>query len=264
MAFVPGIIGEIVIQCLLVRPEPSTRHRSLPSRSNNEIHRETHDGISVPIYRPSLRRRLVLWPALLLIRAWAATLRIRFEEGVVERVRAPECPSILLFWHNHIFLAVVARRKFRRPFPLCAIASTSRDGAWPAAIFSMAGVTIIRGSSHTRGDRAAREMLAVHRGGQDLCLTPDGSRGPIYHLRPGPVFLSRKAHSPLILFGATFHNAWRLRSWDRFYLPKPFSRIDIRARIISTEELAAIDDDEQARRFLEEALLAITEDPEKQ
>ncbi len=222
---------------------------------------ETYDGVAVPIYRPSLGRRLLLWPALLLVKLWASTLRIRFEQGAVERTTAPKTPVQMIFWHNHILLAVIAKKRFRRPFKICAIASTSKDGAWPAAVFAMAGVTIIRGSSHTRGERAAREMLAVHRSGQDLCLTPDGSRGPMYHLRPGPVFLSKKSGSPLLLFGATFHKAWRLQSWDRFYLPKPFSRIDLRVRFVSAEELAAIEDIGEARKFLEDRLLAITDDP---
>lgn len=222
---------------------------------------ESFDGIQVPVYRPSLRRRLILWPALLFIKLWALTLRIRFEEGAAQRVAASKTPTQMIFWHNHIFLAVIAKKRFQRPFKMCAIASTSRDGAWPAAIFAMAGVTIIRGSSHTRGERAAREMLAVHRSGQDLVLTPDGSRGPMYHLRPGPVFLSKKSGSPLLLFGATFHRAWRLNSWDRFYLPKPFSQIDLRVRSVSAEELAAMEDIDVAREFLEKRLLEITDDP---
>lgn len=242
---------------------PGVSLTGLKKKPQSETNTETYDGITVPIYRPSLRRRLVLVPALLLVRLWAATLRIRFEEGALARVGRARKPALLLFWHNHIFLAVAARKHFRRPFRLSAIASTSRDGAWPAAIFAMAGVTIIRGSAHTRGDRAAREMLAVHRSGQDLCLTPDGSRGPRYHLRPGPVFLSRKAGSPLLLCGATFHRAWRLDSWDRFYLPKPFSRIDIRVRFVAAEELSAIADEEEARQFLEDGLLAVTEDADE-
>jgi len=234
--------------------------RKVAPLQQNENRTETYDGIAVPVYRPSLGRKLLLWPALGLIRLWACTLRIRFEEGAIEQATSPSKPVQMIFWHNHIFLAVIAKKRFRRQYKMCAIASTSRDGAWPAAIFAMAGVTIIRGSTHTRGERAAREMLAVHPSGQDLCLTPDGSRGPIYHLRPGPVFLSKKSGSPILLFGATFHNAWRLKSWDRFYLPKPFSRIDLRVRLIPTETLAAFEDLEEARQFLEKSLLEITED----
>ena len=237
--------------------------RSVRRGSKSENRTATFSGIEVPVYRPSVRRRLLVAPLVFLVKLWGRTLRLRFEEGAVERCRSIEKPALFLFWHNHIFLAVVAKRRFQRPYPLSAIASTSRDGAWPAAVFAQAGVTIIRGSSHTRGERAAREMLAVHRADHDLCLTPDGSRGPRYHLRPGAVFLSKKAGSPLLLFGATFHRAWRLRSWDRFFLPKPFSRVDLRVRKIEAAELAAIPDEEEARAFLEARLRAITEDPEE-
>lgn len=215
----------------------------------------------VPIFRPSLRRRLVIYPALLLIKLWAMTLRIRVDPKELEKATSVHRPAIILFWHNHIFLAVVGKKKFRRPYRMSAIASTSRDGAWPAAIFHMMGTTIIRGSTHRRGVRAAREMLAVHKSGQDLCLTPDGSRGPIYHLKPGAVFLSQQAQSPIILISGVFHRAWRLKSWDRFYLPKPFSRIDVVFRKILPEELAAIPTEEEACTFLENALREITVDP---
>ena len=223
---------------------------------------ERYGDTDVPIFRPSLARRLLLYPVFLLIKIWAFTLRIQFEPGAFETTKSVQKPAIFLFWHNHIFLALIARKQFKRPYRMSAIASTSRDGAWPAAIFSMLGTTIIRGSAHTRGVRAAREMLAVHRSGQDLCLTPDGSRGPMYHLRPGPVFLSKQAESALLLFGATFHNAWRFKSWDRFYLPKPFSRIDLRVRKIEAAELLHFTELESARKFLEKRMMEITLDPE--
>ncbi|MGE9289910.1 MAG: lysophospholipid acyltransferase family protein [Puniceicoccales bacterium] len=215
----------------------------------------------VPIFRPSLRRRLVVFPGLLLIKLWSLTLRVKIDPQELKKSTSIRQPAIILFWHNHIFLAVIGKKKFKRPYRMSAIASTSRDGAWPAAIFQMMGTTIIRGSAHRRGVRAAREMLAVHRSGEDLCLTPDGSRGPIYHLRPGAVFLSKQAQSPLILVSATFHRAWRLKSWDRFYLPKPFSRIDVRFHTIPAEDLAAIESETEAARFLQREMDKITEDP---
>jgi lysophospholipid acyltransferase (LPLAT)-like uncharacterized protein len=227
-----------------------------------QTYTQRYGETEVPIFRPSIRRRLILVPALLLVKLWALTLRIRIKPEDLETACSIKKPAIVLFWHNHIFLALIAKKKFKRPYKMSAIASTSRDGAWPAAIFHMLGATIIRGSSHTRGVRAAREMLAVHKSGHDLCLTPDGSRGPIYRLRPGAVFISKQAESPLLLVGATFHNSWRLNSWDRFYLPKPFSRIDVRLNKIEAEELAAIPSEEEAIEFLQKELLAITVDPE--
>jgi lysophospholipid acyltransferase (LPLAT)-like uncharacterized protein len=40
--------------------------------------------------------------------------------------------------------------------------------------------------------------------------------------------VTRQARAPILLVGAAFTSAWRLRSWDRFYLPKPFSRVSVR------------------------------------
>lgn len=216
----------------------------------------------VPIFKPSIRRCLIVLPALALIKLWALTLRIRIDPEELKKATSIKKPAMIIFWHNHIFLAVVGKKKFRRPFKMSAIASTSRDGAWPAAIFHLLGATIIRGSSHRRGERAAREMLAVHKSGQDLCLTPDGSRGPIYHLRPGAVFLSKQAQSPIILVAATFHSAWRLKSWDRFFLPKPFSRIDVRFEQVQVQALNEMESEEDACDFLEERLRGITVDAE--
>lgn len=231
---------------------------------SEQTYTKRYGTTEVPIFRPSLRRCLLIYPALLLIRLWALTLRIRIDPAELKKATAVREPAIILFWHNHIFLAVIGKKKFQRPYRMSAIASTSRDGAWPAAIFHLLGVTIIRGSAHRRGERAAREMLAVHRSGQDLCLTPDGSRGPIYHLRPGAVFLAKQADSPIILVAATYHRAWRLKSWDRFFLPKPFSRIDVRFEHVSPETLNEFATEGEARDYLEQRLRKITVDAEVQ
>ncbi|MEM0965182.1 MAG: DUF374 domain-containing protein [Verrucomicrobiota bacterium] len=220
-----------------------------------------YGNTEVPVYEPSFFRKLLLYPAFLLIKIWSLTLRLEIDQKSLDLVRSVKEPALFLFWHNHIFLAVIAKKKFARPYRMSAIASTSKDGAWPAAIFHMLGTTIVRGSAHTRSSRVAREMLAVHRSGEDLCLTPDGSRGPIYSLRPGAVFFSREARSPLLLFSATFENAWRVKSWDRFYLPKPFKRIIVRTDLVEFSELEQYTNMESARSFLEKKLLAITEDP---
>ena len=56
-------------------------------------------------------------------------------------------------------------------------------------------------------------------------------------LKGGGVILARKTGAGTILVGLRFTNAWRLASWDRFYLPLPFSRIQLRAEEWSAEQL---------------------------
>jgi lysophospholipid acyltransferase (LPLAT)-like uncharacterized protein len=63
--------------------------------------------------------------------------------------------------------------------------------------------------------------------GYDLCITPDGPRGPKYKLSPGAVLLSQHCRVPLMPLAFEFSSVWRLKSWDGFVIPKPFSRIDL-------------------------------------
>ena len=70
------------------------------------------------------------------------------------------------------------------------------------------------------------------REGHDVGITPDGPRGPIYTVEPGILVVTRRNDAPLLLIGAEFTNAWRLKSWDRFYVPRPFSQIILRTEML--------------------------------
>jgi hypothetical protein len=216
-----------------------------------------------PFYRPEWWRRALVWPLALLLRLWGMTLRLELDPEEWKRARAVPEPVVICFWHNHILLAAFLFRRFRRPYPMAAVASASRDGAWPATLFALFGVRVLRGSSHNRGARAAREMLGVHRGGLDLCLTPDGSRGPRYRLRRGPAFFAGRAGSPVVMLGASFGKAWRLNTWDRFFLPKPFSRVRVRLRVVPGSPAHTREEEEARRASLQAQLRAISEDPEE-
>ena len=89
------------------------------------------------------------------------------------------------------------------------------------------GMGSVRGSSSRRGSTAIRELTALLESGVDLAITPDGPRGPKYTLGPGAVFLSQKTCIPIMLLHARYHSAIRLKTWDNFAIPLPFSRVDI-------------------------------------
>jgi lysophospholipid acyltransferase (LPLAT)-like uncharacterized protein len=63
--------------------------------------------------------------------------------------------------------------------------------------------------------------------GHDIGITPDGSRGPLYEIKPGLVLLAQLSRRPIIPLSFAYSNAWRLRTWDRFFIPKPFSRVTL-------------------------------------
>jgi lysophospholipid acyltransferase (LPLAT)-like uncharacterized protein len=117
----------------------------------------------------------------------------------------------------------------------------------------------IRGSRYKRGPQAVREMLAAHKEGYDIAVTPDGSRGPMYDLKPGAVSIAMKTGAPFVMLSLNFSRAWRLKSWDRFYLPVPFSRIEVQLRVIDNPaELG--DDPKVVASLLKVQMDAITVD----
>ncbi len=183
-------------------------------------------------------RRLVLWPLALLLRVWGATLR--FELTATARAnleRDQRGPVAFVLWHNRLFLATELFRRFRRR-PVCALVSTSRDGAWLTAFFGLAGLRAVRGSSSRGGRGAAHGLVAALRAGHDVGITPDGPRGPRYESKPGTVTVARRSGADVLLIGARFGPAWRLRSWDGFYVPQPFSMVRIECERMTAAELA--------------------------
>lgn len=177
-------------------------------------------------------QRVLLSLLALVMRLWWRTLRFHWGPEVRAVMEDPPAASVVILWHNRLFAST---EFFRRHFArrrLATLISASRDGAWLAALVHKLGMFPIRGSRHKRGPQAVREMLGAHEKGYDIAVTPDGSRGPMYDLKSGAVGVALKTGAPLILFSLNFSRAWRLKSWDRFYLPLPFSRIEVRIKVV--------------------------------
>src|SRR6478752_6614085 len=56
-----------------------------------------------------------------------------------------------------------------------------------------------------------------------LCVTPDGPKGPRRHVHQGLAYLSSRTGLPIVGAGMAFRHARRLKSWDRFAIPYPFT-----------------------------------------
>ncbi|MEO0797011.1 MAG: lysophospholipid acyltransferase family protein [Verrucomicrobiota bacterium] len=168
----------------------------------------------------------------LLARLWCASLRIKPDEEAL-RILADERPTVFVLWHNRLFTIGEVHRRFRRPHvkhPIYGLISASRDGAWLTGFFQKIGIQAIRGSSSWRGTQAVREAVKILED-SDLGITPDGPRGPCYDFKPGAALIARKSNCPVALLGMSFAKAKRLKSWDAFYLPMPFSVVELRGRI---------------------------------
>lgn len=164
-----------------------------------------------------------------LVRLWFRTLRVEWrDESGGLAPHPPGTGSIWAFWHNRIFCVPPVYLKVTRgQTPGAVLTSASRDGAQLAAVMARFGFAAVRGSSSKRAAQALVECRRRLRDGVVLGITPDGPRGPRYELAPGVVQLARVAGVPIIPLHITAPQRWELRSWDRFQIPKPFSRITV-------------------------------------
>lgn len=181
------------------------------------------------VNRVSVIRRILLWPFWMFIQGWLLTLRIRVQPEDLARVTDLREPTLILFWHNELISAGYLYRRWRRARPMAGLISASKDGAWLESFFALAGIRAVRGSSSFRGREALRELLARAAEGCDVAITPDGPRGPRYDCKPGAALLAKMAGCRVLLVHSHYESAWRARSWDGFFIPKPFSRLILRS-----------------------------------
>ena len=199
-----------------------------------------------------------------LIRAVAATLRYQWEYHP-SVVRDGHQSFIFCIWHNRLALALIMHRDYahrrRQPPRLAAIVSASKDGGVVARVLEHFGVHPVRGSSSRRGPQALLELTTLAERDYDIAITPDGPRGPCYVVQPGVISLAQITGRPIVPASHTLDWKIRVKSWDRFQIPLPFSRV----RMKFTEPLhiprdATDAERESLRQQLENRLNALTED----
>lgn len=171
---------------------------------------------------------------------------------------------IFAIWHNRLALCIPAYQRAVHREPgrrMAALVSASRDGGVLAEVLHLFDVLPVRGSSSRRGAQALREFLTAARSGRDLALTPDGPRGPRYHVQEGVLLAAQFTGMPII--PAAWSLGWKLRlkSWDAFQVPLPFSTCRLRlGQPLRVPRPAAAEEREELRNVLSRRLLALTDD----
>ena len=89
------------------------------------------------------------------------------------------------------------------------------------------GYATVRGSSSKGGSRALIGLMREIAAGRDGAITPDGPRGPARVFAPGAAVAAQRTGALIAPIRARASRAWRLKSWDRFLLPKPFARVTV-------------------------------------
>lgn len=152
------------------------------------------------------------------------TLRYRVEDPYgVKASLEPEKPAVWVFWHGCLLVAPVAAGRFLKQYRATTLASASRDGAIIESFLSCYGVKSVRGSSSRRAVAALIALKRSLKEGDHVFITPDGPRGPRYQVKGGAVKLAQSAQVPLIPVRFFYSSSWKIKSWDRLRIPKPFS-----------------------------------------
>ena len=207
------------------------------------------------------RRRLRNWlvgllgPALL--RAWVGTIRLRWSgPGLNSPDPTGRTAAIYVFWHERLLPFSVTHRGLGAR----ALISAHGDGEMLARVAEGLGHKAVRGSSTRGGPRALRGLLAEVESGRDFAVTPDGPRGPRRYFQVGAAYFASRSALPVIPVGSSYEKSWSLKTWDRFLVPRPFTR-----GLIHTGEPIRVPADldnaglEAWRIRLQEALRAVTE-----
>jgi len=144
------------------------------------------------------------------------------EEGVTPVLFGQKAgPEVYCFWHQCVLPCTVYFRKSNAVI----LISQSFDGELITRILKMFGFDAVRGSS----SRSAREGLLglkhVVETGRTAIFTADGPRGPIFQTKMGPIKLAQTTGARIGAFHLQPEKAWVMNSWDRFLIPKPFTRI---------------------------------------
>lgn len=197
-------------------------------------------------------RRVLIWilPTLsfVLIKLIYLTCKKKF---YIEK-NGSATPSIYVFWHGELLLVAFAYIHYAKRTSLDAMISRHFDGELIARLIRLFGGGVMRGSSSKGGTAVLREALKSLHKGRDIGITPDGPRGPKHSVANGVAALAMLKKVPIITINCKPSSYWKMKSWDEFCIPKPFSTLEFYfGNPFSVEGLEM----EEAKRTIQERLL---------
>jgi lysophospholipid acyltransferase (LPLAT)-like uncharacterized protein len=173
------------------------------------------------IRNPWLVRQLARASAAVLYR-WIRTLEYQHEDlGARVNPNHADLPGryIYAMWHEYLLLPI-----FRYPrSDVSVLISQHSDGQWVADACQGLRIPVVRGSSTRGGAEAVRRLVRAGRVNH-LALTPDGPLGPRQQVHMGVIYLAARTGLAIVPVGFGLERPWRMRSWDRFAVPRPWSR----------------------------------------
>jgi lysophospholipid acyltransferase (LPLAT)-like uncharacterized protein len=186
---------------------------------------------------------------------YTKTLHVQFEgiEKIRKHLENGE-RIIMASWHQRFFGGFFLPKIFQ--WSPCIMISKSRDGDFISKIVSHIGWIPVRGSSSRGGKEALRAMVQSVKENRIGGHIVDGPTGPPRIVKPGLISLAQSANAVICPTLVSYEKAWIANSWDRFMIPKPFSRVLFRfGSTFSVPEILSNDQFESFRREVENDLI---------
>ncbi len=161
---------------------------------------------------------------------------------------------VCVTWHGELFMSPQAYRKIHKKHAASAIISIHFDGGLIAGTLKLLKIRSLRGSSKKGAKQVLLQAFKSIKSGEEVLITPDGPRGPRHSMSDGAVGIALKSKLPIFVMNYKASKYWQLGSWDKFVIPKPFSKIDFYMQSLSLDGM----DHEEAKAYLSEKMLKHT------
>lgn len=195
------------------------------------------------------------------VRNWMGTIDFKavfYDPNVDPAFFGENRQFILLFWHEHILCPLFVRRNS----DVTMLLSQHGDAEIVGQFAKLLGMRCVRGSSNRGGATAIKKLLR-EQSQNIIAFTPDGPRGPRRKMAIGPIYLASRTQLPIMMLGIGYDRPWRAKSWDRFAVPRPFSRGRmIFSPLLNVPEKLRKDDLEYFREKFETVLTQLTDEAE--
>ncbi len=180
------------------------------------------------IYKNQIRPVFLAYSGKLLLRLISATCFFKIEGMDNFKKVASEKKCILMVWHNRLALVAEIMSKYAPQFVYTAFISNSRDGE----MLSILANSYKNGRSirvaHNSRHQALRKMIDnLKKKNEVMIVTPDGPRGPCYEVKPGVAKAAKETSAVIVPLSWSADRFWKLSTWDKMILPKPFSTIRV-------------------------------------
>ena len=201
--------------------------------------------------RKRLFRKLsiIFFPVLIFILMKLLWFTYRKKYHFIDEPIEGQCMAVT--WHSELLISPQVYRKLRREQKTAAIIAQHHDGELIARTLNFLGITALRGSSRRGAKAVLIAAITALKEGSSVMITPDGPKGPRYSMSDGAVALALRSNLPLMVVNYQAHSFWQLNSWDKFIIPKPFTKLNIYHQVIKLSNMQK----EDAKEYLLKQML---------